>query len=72
MDYRSIEKAGREQGWRIRNVKKGVQFLPPDPTMGIVTWHGTPSDVHALRNFLSRLCQRGFIWPWPPRKGERP
>lgn len=69
MDFKGIEKAAREQGWRIKQIKKGVQFIPPDPTKGIVTWHGTPSDVRAIRNFLSFLRGQGFKWPWPQKKG---
>ncbi len=46
--------------------KKGLQFIPPDPTKEIVQWHGTPSDWRAVRNFLARLRQQGF--EYPPRQ----
>ncbi len=29
MDFKDIEKAAHEQGWRVRSVKKGWQFIPP-------------------------------------------
>lgn len=32
---------------------------------------GTPSDHRALCNLLAELKRQGFIWPWPPKKGER-
>lgn len=66
MDYRDIERAAREQGWAVKPIKKGVQFIPPDPQRPIVTWHGTPSDVRAVRNFLAQMKRSGLIWPWPP------
>lgn len=66
MDYRSIERAAKDQGWRIKPSKKGLMFYPPDETQSPVAWHGTPSDVRAMWNFLARLRIRGLEWPWPP------
>ncbi len=71
MDFKDIEKAAHEQSWRVRPVKKGLQFIPPDSTEEIVNWHHTPSDVRAILNFLKRLQRSGLQWPWPPQKGDR-
>ncbi|MBI4277506.1 MAG: hypothetical protein HY660_03530 [Armatimonadetes bacterium] len=64
---KDIEKAAREQGWRVEPTRKGLQFIPPETEKQIVQWHGTPSDVRAIRNFLAALKRQGFIWPWPRR-----
>lgn len=69
LDFRDIKKAAEAQGWRIVETKKGLQFIPSDPTREIVQWHGTPSDWRAIRNFLARLRKQGF--EYPPRKGAR-
>ncbi len=69
MDYRDIERAATQQGWRIEPKRRGVMFLPADRTKAAVMWHRTPSDRRALANFLAELKRSGFIWPWPPRKG---
>jgi len=66
MDFDDIARAAREQGWTTKDVKKGVQFIPPDPKRAIVTWHNTPSDVRAVRNFLAQMKRNGLTWPWPP------
>ncbi len=71
MDIRKIEKAAREQGWRVERTKKGHwRFIPPDPNKKIVLGSGTPGDQRAIRNLLANLKREGFIWPWPPRKGK--
>ena len=73
MDFKKIQRAALEQGWTIKPVKKGLQYIPPDASRPIVTWHGTPSDVRALRNFLGEMRRSGLIWPWPrglKKKGE--
>jgi hypothetical protein len=70
MDYRQIEKAAREQGWRVARTRKGAMFYPPDPEREAVTVHGTPSDRRALNNFLARMRRSGLVWPWPPRRGR--
>jgi hypothetical protein len=72
MDFRDIQRAALDQGWRIEPTKKGVRFVPPDPLKPMVQWHGTPSDVRAIRNFLALLKQQGLIWPWPPQGSKKP
>lgn len=63
--------AAREQGWRIEEIKKGYQFVPPDPNAPIVVAHKTPSSRYWEQRFVTLLKRSGFIWPWPPRKGKR-
>lgn len=62
MKYRDIARAARKQGWREQPVKKGSNWLSPDGKT-IVNWHGTPSDVRAVRNFLARMKRGGLRWP---------
>jgi len=63
-DQRDIEKAAREQGFRIGRTKKGHPvFYPPDPRMGPVFGSGTPSDVRSVRNLLAKLRHAGLVWP---------
>ena len=51
-------------------VTKGWMLYPPDPEQSPVLVHKTESDQRAIRNTISRMRQRGFIWP--PRKGNVP
>lgn len=69
MDFRKIRKAALEQGWRVKQTKSGETFYPPDPRDEPVTWHFTPSDQRAVRNFLARLKKGGLIWPPPKKRG---
>lgn len=69
LDFRDIRAAALAQGWRVQETKKGLQFIPPDPRRQIVQWHGTPSDVRAIRNFLARLRAQGLEYP---RRGSAP
>ncbi len=55
----------------MRQTNKGHwQFLAPAPSKAIVVSGGTPSDRRAIHNLLSGLKREGFIWPWPPPKGQ--
>ncbi len=63
MDMREIKREALLQGWRIEETKKGLRFVPPDPTKEAVQWHGTPSDVRAIKNFLALMRRSGFQWP---------
>ena len=63
LDARDIFDAAREQGWRIERVKKGWMLYPPDLSKPPVAWHGSPSDIAAVRNFLSQMRRSGLIWP---------
>jgi len=69
-DSKNYLKAAVEQGWQLKETKKGLQLIPPDPAKEIVTVHRTPSDHRALTNVLAELRRQGLIWPWPP-KGRR-
>jgi hypothetical protein len=62
MDYRDIRRAALEQGWRVEERKAADIWFSPDGAT-IVTWHRTPSDVRALRNFLARMRHGGLRWP---------
>lgn len=65
VEIHDIVRAAREQGWRIKEIKDGLMFLPPEPLQPPITWHRTPSDWRAGRNFISRMRRAGFRWPWP-------
>lgn len=67
-----VVRAAEEQGWKVsRTQKRHYQFIPPDPDLGMVHTSGTPSDYRAFNNFLSRLKQRGFLWPWDDAAREQ-
>lgn len=71
VDFRDIKRAAEQQGWTVRQTNKGHwQFLAPAPSKAIVVSGGTPSDRRAIHNLLSGLKREGFIWPWPPPKGQ--
>lgn len=66
LDLRGIEKAAKEQGWRMTRTSKGhLGFYPPDRTKRPCISSGTPSDVRAIRNLLACLKRSGLMWPWP-------
>ena len=68
MDLRDIVKAAEEQGWNVAVSKKGHPlFVPPDKRFAQIPFSGTPGDVRAIRNLISRMRQAGFIWPWAGR-----
>jgi predicted RNA binding protein YcfA (HicA-like mRNA interferase family) len=68
MDLRDIEKAARDQGWRVERTKKGHPvFYPPNPARRPIVGSGTPSDQRSLNNVLSELKASGLIWPWTAR-----
>lgn len=69
-DFRKYLKAAGDQGWQVKETKKGLQLIPPDPTREIVTIHRTPSDRRALANVLAEMRRQGLIWPWPPKRGK--
>lgn len=71
MDIKDILKAARQQGWREQPTKKGVMLYPPYTTKDGVLIHFTPSDRRAMANTLAQLRRSGFVWPWPPAKGQR-
>lgn len=71
MDVRKIVKAAKSQGWHEDRTTRGhVRLTPADKAKEPSIFSGTPSDVKAIRNFLSHLRRNGFIWP-PPGKGQR-
>ena len=60
-----VEKAAREQGWRVGRTTKGHPiFFPPDKSQPAIVWSGTPSDAHSYPNALARMKRAGFRWPW--------
>jgi hypothetical protein len=66
MNYRNIEKAAKAQGWRSEVRKSGVMWLSPNGQDSVM-WHNTPSDVRALKNFLSLMRKAGLVYPPPKR-----
>jgi hypothetical protein len=68
MDFRKIRKEALKQGWVPEPISSGEMFYSPNG-VDKVAWHNTPSDVRAVRNFLSELKKGGFIWP-PPKKSR--
>jgi hypothetical protein len=67
MNWRDIEKAAKEQAWRVERTTRGHRmFVPPDPTKRIVYGPGTPSDHRSIKNTLASLRRQGLIWP--PRR----
>jgi hypothetical protein len=62
-----VRKEAVAQGWRVVEVTNGWMLYPPDQEQSPVLVHKTESDHRAIRNTISRMRQRGFIWP--PRKG---
>jgi hypothetical protein len=69
MNLRDIEKAAREQGWRVEQTSKGHPvFYPPDPSRPAIIASGTPGDQRSLNNLLSRLKGAGLRWPWTARE----
>lgn len=68
MDLRDIEKAARDQGWRVERNRKGHPvFYPVDESKPAIVGSGTPSDRRAILNLLSRLKAAGLQWPWASR-----
>jgi hypothetical protein len=65
MDPKKIIRAAKRQGWTEKPLRKGVMLVPPDASKQAVTWHGSPSDVRAVRNFLALMRGSGLIWPPP-------
>lgn len=63
LDADKIVEAARRQGWRVEEKKKGRMLYPPDKAKSQVLWHNTPSDVRAVRNFLSLMRRSGLEWP---------
>lgn len=65
MNYRDIAKAAKKQGWRVEPTRSGEMWFSPNG-VDKVTWHKTPSDARAVRNFLAEMKRGGLIYP-PPK-----
>jgi len=68
--WRDVERALRDQGWRLEETESGVMCYPPDKRLPAVSVHRDPTPP-GIRKALSRMKQYGLVWPWPPRKGEK-
>jgi len=69
INQREIEKAAREQGWRVERTKRGHPvFYHPDPKVSPIYGSGTPGDQASIRNLLAKLKTAGLIWPWTARE----
>jgi hypothetical protein len=63
-EYASIEKAARNQGWRVEHHwGRHIKLTPPDPTKPIVFGSSTPGDCRSWRAFLSQMRASGLIYP---------
>lgn len=63
-DFKSIQKAAKDQGWEFSQTRNGHwKFIPPDKSKPIVYTSGTPSDRRALDNFIGQMRRSGFRWP---------
>lgn len=62
-DVRDIIREAWSQGWRVEETADGWMFYPADKTKRPISWHKTPSDQRAYRNFKSLMRQAGFKWP---------
>jgi hypothetical protein len=60
-DLKQVFASLEEQGWTIREAKKGWMAVPPDESKPIVTIHGTPSDKRAWNNMMAALRRSGFL-----------
>jgi hypothetical protein len=64
MDYRDLERAARDQGFRLILSRKGHRiFYPRDPAQRPIVFSGTPGDQRAIRNFLAAMRRAGLVWP---------
>ena len=66
MQYKDIERVAKVQGWRSEVKRSGVMWLSPNGKDAAM-WHNTPSDVRALKNFLSQMRRGGLVYPPPKR-----
>jgi hypothetical protein len=61
-NIRDIERAAREQGWRVELTTKGhVRYIPTDKSKKIVIHGGTPSDHRSTRNLIAALRRSGLV-----------
>jgi predicted RNA binding protein YcfA (HicA-like mRNA interferase family) len=60
-DMKDIRRALIEQGWRVEKTNgQHIRCVPPDKNKPIVVTGSTPSDIRAIRNFISDLRHSGF------------
>ncbi len=62
-EHKAITKAAIAQGWRREETKKGFRLVPPDKTKQAVQFHGSPSDINAVKAGIREMKKQGFIWP---------
>jgi hypothetical protein len=60
-EVRELVKAAKQQGWRVKQTKKGYLLLDPSGQHKEQV-HMTPSDPRGLCNSLSRMRRFGFKW----------
>lgn len=63
LDWKSIIKEAKKQGFREEKAKNGVYLVPPDKSKPKVIIHRTPSDQRAILNKLRDLKHSGLQWP---------
>lgn len=70
LDWDSIQRALRDQGWETEQLKSGhYRSRPPDGRP--MVHFGKSGDRRALKNTISYLRGSGFVWP-PPAPSRAP
>lgn len=59
-ELRKLFAALKEQGYEVRQTKRGNHFIVMKDGRKITTIAGTPSDYRAWKNMLSYLKRDGF------------
>lgn len=66
VDWKTIHKKLREQGWRLETTTKGhTKAFPADPTQRLVVLSDS-GDHRAIHNSLRELRASGFVWDEAP------
>jgi len=49
-----------KQGWRVSKTRGNhLKFQAPDGA--VMFFSSSPSDVRAMKNFISAMCKHGFV-----------
>jgi hypothetical protein len=61
-ELKEIVKAAEEQGWRVKETKKGhLMFYAPDGVNKVLA-AGTPGGGRGMENLVAKLRSYGFVW----------
>ena len=50
-----------DQGWLVKESRKGRMTIPPDGSKPIVAIHGTTRGARSWENMLAQLKRSGFV-----------